>query len=52
MQVPAYEPVFEGVHAIENNAVSLDETKVDIIVDTELMVESEGDGDMSIMQMK
>ena len=50
MQVPAYWPVVEGVHLVENNGVLLDETKVAIIVDIELMVEFEEDGDMSIMQ--
>ena len=60
MQMPAYWPVFEGLNLSENNTVSLDEKKVDIIkgmvvvVETEgeLVVELEGGGDISIMQLK
>ena len=60
-QRPAYWPVFEGFHFSENNAVSVEEKRVDIIMDVvvvvviegELLVEFKGGGgDMSIMQMK
>ena len=68
MQRPAYWPVFEGFHFSVNSGVSVDTTKVDIIMDmvavvVVVVVEIEGKlqlvefegsvrGGGSIMQMK